>query len=83
MVSQRVITQHHGVATISELKEIENTFLRHQPHNEIQRRLVILHAVLTRCVATFEAINEFYAEGLQHRFNNLYGALVLIDAPIA
>ena len=47
---------------VEKLEEIKNAFLRHQPHDEIQRCLVILNAIFTYGVAGFQAVLEFDSE---------------------
>ena len=78
-----VIGKHHGVLAVLMLEEIKNPGGLHQPAQEVEIRLPILHAVLERLILAGErqlVIAETMPLG--DRFEDLLDGFVLKDAAI-
>jgi len=78
-----VVRQHQGVLVLLVAEVVEDPFLFHQPGDEIEIRLPVLHAVLAFLVGALEVqgiVGE--AQVGEHLLDNLGNRLVLEDAAI-
>ncbi|MCY1312152.1 hypothetical protein D9M70_625470 [compost metagenome] len=78
------VGQHQHVALRFMAEEVVDAFLFHQPADEVEAGLAVLHAVFAFAVAAAQGILEIgKAQIAKHLLDDLRRALVLEDAAVA
>ncbi|PMQ04074.1 hypothetical protein JaAD80_28640 [Janthinobacterium sp. AD80] len=77
------VGQHHGVAAAAESEKVADARLFHQARDEIEGRLVVLHAVFAHGIGARQLGIEFHAKAGQHGLDDGVHALVREDLAVA
>ena len=78
-----IVGQYHRMRRTAEREVVEDTFLRHQSHNEIQRRFIVLNAILERRIRAFQLFFEADAVRTKDGLDDLHHAFILKNHAVA
>ena len=77
------VGQHHGVAAAGKREKVKDAGLLHQPADEVEGGLVVLHAVIERGIGLRGLVVEGDGKITQHGGEDFLDALGLVDLAVA